>query len=186
MGSMKLATLLLCVAPAFAASAPSASPHSRNAKSLLPAVAQAIEDELYDLHHEGLYFQIDENAGGDSSPARISFYVSKTISGGVGIVLYKDMPYGQVYRYFTVEKSGLIRLSGDPTSGFPPTGGSMLTIYMTDEEVIDFIEHKSYHSKFVINPQASTARIHAAERRQILRTGYSYRLSRAKNAQSAH
>jgi len=150
---------------------------SRDSKELLPAVAQAIEGEIYDLQHEKLYFQIDENSGGDSSPAEISMYVSKQITpNGTGVVVYKDMPYGEVYRYFDVEPDGTVRLSGNPTSKFPPTGGSMLTVYMTDEEVCDFIGHKAYKSKFTVNPLASAKRIHDAEERQLRRTGYSFRL----------
>jgi hypothetical protein len=166
---------LLLVIPTEAQTSPQ---HLRDTKTLLPAVAQAIEDELYDLRHEKLYFQIDDNSGGNNSPAQISFYVSKTLSAnGTGVVLYKDMPYGEVYRYFVVEESGLVKLSGNPTSGFPPTGGSMLTIYMTDEQVCDFIQNRSYKSKFTIDPDASRERIREAENRQIRRTGYSFRLS---------
>lgn len=151
----------------------------QDSKKLLPAVAQAIEDEIYDLRHEKLYFQIDDNSGGDDSPAEITMYVSKQITpNGTGVVIYKDMPYGEVYRYFDVAPGGEIRLTGDPTSRFPPTGGSMLTIYMTDEEVCNFIRHKAYKSKFTVNPLASPKRIHEAEERQLHRTGYSFRLQK--------
>lgn len=174
------ALLLLLVMPS---KAQTVSQGPRDVRALLPAVAQAIEDELYDLGHERLYFQIDDQGGGNNSPAEITFYVSKAISpNGTGVVLYKDMPYGEVYRYFDVQKDGLVKLSGNPTSGFPPTGGSMLTIYMTEAEVCDFIEHKSYESKFTIDPDAPAKRIHEAEERQIRRTGYSFRLSRGERA----
>jgi len=52
----------------------------------------------------------------------------------------------------------------------------MLTVYMTDEEVCDFIQHKAYKSKFTIDPLASPKRIRDAEDRQLSRTGYSFRL----------
>lgn len=153
------------------------SPLSRDSKEFLPAVGQAIEDELYDLRHEKLYFQIDENSGGDSSPAAISMYVSKEISpNGTGVVIYKDMPYGEVYRYFNIGPDGTVQLVGNPTSKFPPTGGSMLTVYMTDEEICDFIQHKAYKSKFTIDPLPSPKRVRDAEDRQLRRTGYSFRL----------
>jgi hypothetical protein len=103
-------------------------------------------------------------------------YVSKDISSdGVGVVLYKDMPYGEVYRYFTIGEAGLVTLSGGANSKFPPHGGSMLTIYMTNEEVCDFILHSAYKSQFIVDPQASAKRIREAEDRQILRVGCSYR-----------
>ncbi|MBD8874358.1 hypothetical protein [Rhodanobacter sp. DHB23] len=176
---MKLIPILLLVVIALPLKSQAVQQTTKDSKSLLPAVAQAIEDELYDLKREGLYFQIDGNSGGDDSPAEISMYVSKDISpNGVGVVVYKDMPYGEVYRYFDVDSDGTIELAGDPVSKFPPHGGSMLTVYMTDEEVCNFIQSKSYKSKFVIDPQASSKRIHDAEVRQLRRTGYSFRLNK--------
>ena len=167
--------LAVLVSPVRAQQAPSQP--ARDAKAVLPAVAQAIEDELYDLRREKLYFQVDENSGGDNSPAEISMYVSKEISpNGTGVVVYKDMPYGEVYRYFDVGSDGLVKLSGDPMSKFPANGGSMLTVYMTDEDVCDFIQNKAYKGKFTINTVASPKRIREAENRQLQRTGYSFRL----------
>lgn len=176
MKTLSLILLLVFAAPLKAQNAPSSV---RDSKGLLPAVAQAIEDELYDLGHEKLYFQIDENNGGDSSPAEISMYVSKKISSnGTGVVVYKDMPYGEVYRYFDVDSDGVVKLAGNPTSKFPPNGGSMLTVYMTDEEVCEFIQQKAYKSKFTINPLASPKRIRDAEDRQLKRIGYTFRLGK--------
>lgn len=176
---MKLIFILLLAALALPLKAQVVHPIARDSKNLLPAVAQAIEDELYDLKREGLYFQVDGNGGGDDSPAKISMYVGKSISpNGVGVVVYKNMPYGEVYRYFDVDSNDTVVLAGDPTSKFSPHGGSMLTIYMTDEEVCTFIQTKSYKSTFTINPQASSKRIHDAEVRQLRRTGYSFRLNK--------
>jgi hypothetical protein len=176
---MKLLSVLLLtvlISP-LAAQAPAQT--KRDSKELLSAVAQAIEDELYDLQREKLYFQIDESSGGDNTPAEISMYVSKEISSnGTGVVVYKDMPYGEVYRYFDVGPDGTVKLAGNPTSKFPPTGGSMLTVYLTDEEVCEFIQHKAYKSKFTIDPLASPKRISDAENRQLRRTGYSFRLGK--------
>jgi hypothetical protein len=176
---MKMLSLLLFVMLVAPLKAQTTPQPQRDSKELLPAVAQAIEDELYDLRHEKLYFQIDENSGGDSSPAEISMYVSKGISpNGTGVVIYKNMPYGEVYRYFNVGSDGAVKLAGNPTSKFPPTGGSMLTVYMTEEEVCDFIQNKAYKFKFTINPVASPKRIRDAEDRQLRRTGYSFRLGK--------
>jgi hypothetical protein len=108
-------------------------------EQLVKNVQLAIEDEVYDYKRENLYFEIDGNGGGNKSPAVISMYVSKTISpNGVGIVLYKNMPFGEVYRYFTI-KDDLVILSGDPEGPFRNWGNSMLTIYMKTEDVCNFI-----------------------------------------------
>jgi hypothetical protein len=145
------------------------------ANSVVPAVVQAVEDEIYDLGQEGKYFLIDNQGAGDSKPATISIYISTEISAdGHGVAIYKLMPYGQVYRYFTVRHDGLVVLSNDPHQGFKPTGGSMLTIYMSDETVCDFIAHRSIKSSFVVDPEVSTARLAAAIKRQLKRTGFSY------------
>ena len=64
------------------------------------------------------------------------------------------MPYGEVYRYFDFESDGTVKRAGNPMSKFPANGGRMLTVYMTDEEVCDFIQNKAYKSKLTINPVA--------------------------------
>jgi hypothetical protein len=154
----------------------SAGEKTIDSRTYLPAVVQAVEDEIYDMHHEGAYMEIDDNAGGGRTPATINIYVSKTLSDGVGIAIYKDMPYGEVFRYFVVDGKVAVRLSGDPTS-FRPTGGSMLTVYMTDKTVCKFIRN-AYHTTFTVDPSASPKRIRKAEERQLRRTGYSFRLDK--------
>lgn len=155
------------------------TPIARDAMALLPAVAQAIEDEIYDLKREGQFFEIDGNGGGADTPASISMYVLKEVSAnGTGAVIYKNMPLGEVYRYFTVDSDGVVTLSGSPNSKFPMHGGSFLTIYTTSEEVSKFVMEESYKGKFVIDPKAPKKRIQDAEKRQISRIGFSFRLNK--------
>lgn len=164
---------------AMSTSAHTVSQIPRDTKIFLPLIAQAIEDEIYDLRREKLYFQVDGNGGGDSAPARISMYVSRNLSqNGTGVVIYKNMPYGEVYRYFTISSNKKVQLSGDPESKFPPTGGSMLTVYMSDDKVCNFIHDKAYLFKFTINPSVTPKRLNEAEYRQIDRIGYSFRLGK--------
>jgi hypothetical protein len=144
--------------------------------ALVPAIVQAVEDEIYDLHEEGKYFLVDDQGAGNTTPATIAIYVSKEISAnGNGVAVYKLMPYGEVYRYFVVRSDGLVVLSDDPHHGFLPTGGSMLTVYMSDEVVCDFIAHRSIKSSFVVDPDVSKQRLGEAIQRQLKRTGFSYR-----------
>ncbi len=170
------AVLYLSLACAFAAQVCHAQSKSTDSQSVIPAVIQAVEDEIYDLHHEGNYFMVDGNSGGDSKPAPINIYISREISDGVGIAVYKDMPYGEVYRYFTVDENGTVHLSGGPET-FLPIGGSMLTVYMSDEDVFKFIQ-TAYKGSFVVDPNVSSERLKSAESRQMQRTGYSFRLKR--------
>ena len=85
------------------------------------------------------------------------------------------MPYGQVYRYFTIRNDELVVLSNDLRNGFRPVGRSMLTVYMSDEDVCDFIAHRSIKSSFVVDPEVSKGRLGEAIQRQLKRTGFSYR-----------
>jgi hypothetical protein len=142
----------------------------------ISGIVQAVEDEIYDLHEEGKYFLIDNQAGGNTTPAKINIYISKEISAdGRGVAVYKLMPYGEVYRYFVVHSNGLVVLGDDPHHGFLPSGGSMLTVYMSDEDVCDFITHRSIKSSFLVDPEVSKRRLNEAIQRQLERTGFSYR-----------
>ena len=144
--------------------------------SVVPAVVQAVEDEIYDLGDEGEYFEIDNQGSGNTKPATISIHISTEISAdGHGVAIYKFMPYGQVYRYFTIRNDELVVLSNDLRNGFRPVGRSMLTVYMSDEDVCDFIAHRSIKSSFVVDPEVSKGRLGEAIQRQLKRTGFSYR-----------
>lgn len=138
-------------------------------------VVQAIEDEVYDYGREGLFFEVDGNPGGDHTPAVLSVYVSKSLSPtGVGVAVYDDMPFGQIYRYFSVDQKGVVRLSGDPEGPFRHWGGSVLTVYMKMEEVCGFLTTQSVKGTFVVDPDVSLERRRAASARQLDRTGYSF------------
>jgi hypothetical protein len=100
--------------------------------------------------------------------------LNKSISDNcVGSVIYRNMPIGEVFRYFSIE-DGYITLSGDPESKFSPTDGSMLTVYMRMEDVSDMILNHSYVSKYTIDPSVSQRRKNEAAERQLIRNGYSY------------
>jgi hypothetical protein len=149
--------------------------------AIMAAVEQAIEDEIYDFKHERLYFEVDGNGGGDSSPAVISVHVSKTLTNGTGVAVYKDMPYGEVYRYFTVNDAGLVRLSGNAEGPFRDWGSSTLTVYMQTDVVTDFLTNKSIEGTFSVDPDVTPARIHAVIARQLERVGYSDRKQHRRN-----
>jgi hypothetical protein len=160
----------------FAQSAVAQGLEKKPVDQYIPAIIQAVEDEVYDYNYEDKYFLIDDQGAGDTKPAKISIYISKEISGdGDGIATYKLMPYGEVYRLFVVQKDGLVVLLGDPQRRFPPTGGSMLTVYMTDDEVCSFIQHRATKSYFTIDPDVTKQRLEEAIQRQVKRVGFSYR-----------
>ena len=164
-----LSSLLNC-APARAAC-------SNDSRVLIPEIRLAIEDEIYDTGRFNEYFQIDGNPGGINSNATISFAVGKSISKNcVGVVVYKHMPQGEVYRYFSVDDKKII-LSGHSDSKFRPTGGSMLTVYMPMADLAKFVEEASYLSYCSVNPHPDKQLLDASSRRQISRIGFSFRMS---------
>jgi hypothetical protein len=163
---------------------PQQAPETKLVDQYIPAVIQAVEDEIYDYNYEAKYFLIDDQGAGDTKPAKISIYLSKEISkDGDGFAIYKLMPYGEVYRQFVVQKDGLVVLLGDPPKRFPPTGGSMLTVYMTDDQVCNLIQHQAIKLYFTVDPGVSKQRLNEAVQRQLTRVGFSYRQYVAKHAQ---
>ncbi|HEY1939276.1 MAG TPA: hypothetical protein VGJ33_15195 [Candidatus Angelobacter sp.] len=150
----------------------------------IPTVIQAVEDEIYDYNYQNKYFLIDDQGVGNTKPAKISIYILKEISkDGDGVAIYKLMPYGEVYRLFVVQKDGLVVLLGNPQNRFPPTGGSVLTVYMSDDKVCNFIQQWATKSYFTVDPSVSQWKLNEAVQRQLKRVGFSYRKYAAKHAQ---
>src|SRR5579859_822609 len=70
---------------------------------------QAIEDEIYDYGYYDKFYQIGENTGTPRHwMARTRIYINPLYdsSDRHGEVIYKLMPYGQIYRLFYVEEDG--------------------------------------------------------------------------------
>jgi hypothetical protein len=183
---MQMLITTACMAissPAFFGQSPQQVPETKPVDQYIPAIIQAVEDEIYDHKYEVNYFLIDDQGAGDTTPAKISIYITKELSkDGDGVAVYKLMPLGEVYRLFVVQKDGLVVLLGDPEKGFPPIGGSVLTIYMSDDKVCSFIQQKTIKSHFTVDPGVSKQRLSAAIQRQLQRTGFSYRQYASKHA----
>lgn len=78
-------------------------------------VKQAVEDEIYDYGYYGQFYQIEENIGTPKHwIARVRIYINPVYNSTdkYGEVIYKLMPYGQIYRLFYVEANDRIRLDG--------------------------------------------------------------------------
>lgn len=92
------------------------------------AVVLAVEDEIYDFGYEKDF----EMVGPEVSPGitRVPAYITPALQDGAGHVIYKLMPYGEVYRRFYFNKKGLAVLEGAADSGFRPTEPNLLTLYL--------------------------------------------------------
>jgi len=134
------------------------------------AIALAIEDEIYDRAVQGYYSDLGGSVG--QYKARVQFYIEPYIRAGVASLIYKFMPYGEVYRVFWIRDDGLARLDGNPDIGFPPTQRNYLTVYGDDDSLC---KRKREWLKFyfVIDVQPTKERIAEAVARQKKRTGRS-------------
>jgi hypothetical protein len=75
--------------------------------------------------------------------ARFKVYVRPTLEPVAsckncreGVVIYKYLPFGEVFRPFIIDALGDITLIGSPKAGFSWNKPPGLTIYMDDDDVI--------------------------------------------------
>lgn len=156
---------------------------TRVTSSDVQAVAQTIEDEIYDYGYEryGFDYVGKQTAQGMTS---IRVYIEPTlrtgpdlgeIGKGLGHVIYKYMPFGEVCRLFWFDKKGLAILGGNPELGFPPENPNYLTVYMDDDELCHD-KATWLKASFIIRLHPSAERLREAAERQKKRIGYSVRL----------
>jgi hypothetical protein len=141
------------------------------------AVIQAVEDEIYDYGYEEEYSVVDAPACGPRSSATcIRIYINPEINADEtgGEVIYKLMPYGEVFRDYGILDSGLAVLSGDPHNEFNPTDESARkTVYMDEDTVLRMKQDWLKYS-FDVDASVNDKTIDAAAQRQKLRTGFSH------------
>ncbi len=144
------------------------------------AVAQAIEDEIYNDSYDSNYYRygerIDMPSGGTAH--RIHLHINPDIVDGRGEAIYELLPFGEVFRSFTIRKDGFVILAGDPESGFPkgdPHGQK--TLWMNDADVCK-MKSDWLRSSFDVEMNPSPQRIEDAARRQRHPTGSSNSLGR--------
>jgi hypothetical protein len=138
------------------------------------AVILAVQDEIYDYGYEPRFYQLGENAGVPSHwRSRLPIYVNSAFDDeGMGQVIYKLMPHGEVFRFFDIGANGLVMLDGDPELDFPPTQPSLKTVYMDDDELCR-MKHTWIRQFFVVDTSPTRDTVQDAVRRQKLRTGFS-------------
>jgi hypothetical protein len=132
------------------------------------AVIIAIKDEIYANAFQREYL--------DVGPENIPLYINPHWENGMIWIIYKLMPYGEVFRGAHLNKDQqLAVLQGDPHNGFPPTqGGSMKTVYLNDEDVIR-MKMTWKKSLFSIDMKPKTEQVQEARKRQETRFNLKYR-----------
>lgn len=91
------------------------------------AVIQAVEDEIYSDGDYTEFNGIGDNVGAPHHwKCRLPIYIKPEYGGefegseGIGAVIYKFAPYGEIVRLFTIS-NGRVLLVGDPANEFPIT-----------------------------------------------------------------
>jgi hypothetical protein len=137
-------------------------------------IKQAILDEIYDYGLNKDFYQMGDNVGVPQHwLARMHLYINPIYSADRGgAVIYKLMPYGQIYRVFDIDKGGDVTLDGDPGNHFPQTQPSYQTVFM-DEGDLGRLERAWLKSSFVVDAEPTDDIIRGAALRQKARTGFS-------------
>ena|SRR5579859_6359890 len=134
------------------------------------AIVEAIEDEIYDYKLQQSFRSIGRPL--DKDKFEIPLYLLMESHGSSYYVIYKLMPYGELYRQLTIGDDGLAHLFRNPRSGFPPDSPAMQTAYLQDEKVCKS-KHDAVHLYFVIEINPTLDRIRHAIERQKKRYGFS-------------
>ena len=167
-----LSVILFLILPAGVLAAPG---HRHLKPSELAKLQQAIEDEIYDYGYYNKFYEIGGNIGTPQHwRARVHLFVNPDYDSTSrhGEVIYKLMPYGQIYRLFYLDANGGIKLDGDPQNGFPITQPSHQTVFMDDLDVCR--REQSWMDTFLVVDTAPTLdMIRNAAQRQKVRTGFS-------------
>ena len=162
--ALLLASLLLIVC---STSNGQSTTKTKLTRSETRALAQAIQDEIYDYEYQGHYFP-QGGAVGDAvsdSRTRVPAYVDPLLDDGEGRVIYKLMPFGEVLRLFHVHDDGTIVLDGDPEIGFPATQPNRKTVYLKDAEVAR-MKRDWLKSSFDVDLSPSSEAVQDVVRRQ--------------------
>jgi len=145
------------------------------------AVVEAIQDEMYDEGCEG-YTGDERDREIDRLRVEVHVYISRELKAGQksqdpqdahGAVVYKYQPFGEVYREFRFTDDGLVILGGRPEWDFPPTRASRLTVYIDEDEIIEF-KRKAHKVKYVMSFLPDPGTIAEASKRQKPRYGDEY------------
>ncbi len=164
---MKYWKLVICflfiVRPCFATDArPVLSESERT------ALVSAIEDEIYDYGFQEEFRSVGHPISAEEF--EIPLFVTKAESSYY--VIYRLLPFGEMYRLVNFGSDGMVRLFRNPRSGFPPDAPAMLTLYFDDDEMCDF-KHNALRLSFVVEMKPSKQRIEEAITRQKKRYGFS-------------
>lgn len=167
-----LSVVLSCLLPMSALAAPT---YRHLKPSEIEKLKQAVEDEIYDYGYFSEFYEIGSNVGTPQHwKARVHLFINPLYNSTeqYGEVIYKLMPYGQIYRLFDIDAAGNVTLDGDPWNHFPITQPSHQTVFMDDVDVCRD-EQRWMDTFFVVDTAPPLDMIEGAAQRQKARTGFS-------------
>jgi len=129
-------------------------------QAVVTKLVEAIEDEIYARGYETKYADLGEPR--EQGEHRLPVYIQPTVSEGRGWIIYKLMPFGEIYRMFSISKDGAVSLHGNPSNGFPPTQPDYLTLYMDDEDLCK-TKHDWRKEYFLVELHPSAKRVSEAK-----------------------
>jgi hypothetical protein len=133
-------------------------------------IIQAIQDEIDDYGYEGWGWDAADKIEGNTYQLHV--YIEPRTENYSGRVIYKLMPYGEVLRFYAVQKNGLVRLDDNPELGFGAERADRLTLYLDDDEVLQF-KRTWQRTSFSIELNPSKELLRQGAERQIKRGGHS-------------
>lgn len=141
----------------------------------IKSLQTAITDEIYDYEYEEGFFPEGGPVGEalSASETRVPLYINPLIKNGEGEVIYKLMPYGEIFRIFHLSDNGLVVLDGDPQIGFPASQPDRKTVYMSDSSLAK-LRSTWTHSSFevLLNPSREQVQ-NAVTRQKVRNDGFS-------------
>lgn len=132
------------------------------------AIMQAISDEIYDYSLQRNYRSVGIPTG---NGVKIPVYIFAGSSSGTYYIIYKLMPFGEMYRRVDVSE-GIAYLFRNPRIGFPPDSPATLSLYYSDDDICQRKQH-SVKIELSVVFEPSNSEIVAVEARQRKRYGFS-------------
>lgn len=162
--------LILAIAVAASVKQTRAASESELTDELKKQLVSAVEDEIYDYNLQGKFRSVGKALGNEEF--EIPLFVTRDSKGSSYYVIYRLMPYGEMYRLITIGDDGLARLFRNPRSGFPPDAPATQTVYYDDEHICQ-LKHDALKLSFLVTMNPSAQRVKEAVERQKKRYGFS-------------
>ena len=124
-----------------------------------------VEDEIYAYGLERNFTDVKHSA----SRATPRIYVKPGIAQNQsGAIIYRLMPFGEVFRLFQIRADGEVILLSNPEKGFGPTQPNVQTHFL-DEDALMRMKETWIKTMFTVELQPSAERVEEAKKHQAVR-----------------